>query len=289
LIGTSQASPRRGKQQMAHSDFVKSGADVDRQTIADFGDQWTRYTDNSGYYGSLGLLADICEPLLSADDVRGRVIADIGSGTGRIANMLLDAGAAHVTAIEPSESYKVVAGNTAGRAERIEVIHGKGTEIPQNRNFDLVLSIGVLHHVQNPGPIVQAARRALKPGGTMFVWLYGREGNETYLALVEPLRAATMRLPHVVLEGLCYTLDLVAIGYTAVSRILPLPMRQYMQTVYSRLAPDKRRLVIYDQLNPAYAKYYREDEARALLEDNGFRHVRTHHRHGYSWSVTGLR
>ena len=24
----------------------------------------------------------------------------------------------------------------------------------------------------------------------MFVWLYGREGNGTYLALVEPLRAA---------------------------------------------------------------------------------------------------
>lgn len=45
--------------------------------------------------------------------------------------------------------------------------------------------------------------------------------------------------------------------------------------------------MIYDQLNPAYAKYYRRDEARALLEDAGFQDVRLHHRHGYSWTVLG--
>ena len=29
------------------------------QTIADFGEQWTRYTDNDGFYGSTELLKDI--------------------------------------------------------------------------------------------------------------------------------------------------------------------------------------------------------------------------------------
>jgi SAM-dependent methyltransferase len=274
---------------MTQTHSPRAGSDVDRQTITDFGDQWTRYTDNSGYYGSLGLFTDICAPLLGPEDVRERVVADIGSGTGRIVNMLLDAGAARVVALEPSESFEVVAANTADRAERVEVIRGDGTAIPQDRNFDLVVSIGVLHHIENPGPVVDAARRALKPGGAMFVWLYGREGNEAYLAIAEPLRALTKRMPHRLLAMLCHALDFVAIGYTAASKMLPLPMRDYMQNVYGRLAPDKRRLVIYDQLNPAYAKYYRETEARALLEHNGFRDVRTHHRHGYSWSVVGLK
>ena len=160
-----------------NSNAAKSDLGIDQKTIADFGEQWTRYTDNSGYYGSLALFADICEPLLSIEDVGGRIIADIGSGTGRIANMLLDAGAAHVTALEPSESFAVVKANTAERADRIEVIRGDGMAIPQDRNFDLVVSIGVLHHVENPGPIVEAANRALKPGGLIFIWLYGREGN----------------------------------------------------------------------------------------------------------------
>ena len=192
-----------------------------------------------------------------------------------------------MTALEPSESFAVVKANTAERADRIEVIRGDGTSIPLDRNFDLVISIGVLHHVENPGPIVEAARNALRPGGVIFIWLYGREGNGLYLAVIEPLRAITRRMPHRVLAALCHVLDLAAMAYTAVSRFLPLPMHQYMQTVYSRLAPDKRRLVIYDQLNPAYGKYYREEEARNLLEQNGFKNVRTFHRHGYSWSVVG--
>lgn len=262
---------------------------VDRKTISDFGDQWTRYTDNAGYYGSVELLADICGPLLRIDDICGRRVADIGSGTGRIVNMLLDAGAAHVTAIEPSDSVEVVRANTTARSQRVDVIHGEGSAIPQDRSFDLVVSIGVLHHVERPAPIVQAACRSLKPDGAMLVWLYGREGNGFYLGLVQPLRALTKRLPHRLLAALCHALDIAALGYASLSKILPLPMRDYVQTVYSQLAPDKRRLVIYDQLNPAYAKYYRESEARALLADNGFREVRTYHRHGYSWTVVGLR
>jgi hypothetical protein len=94
---------------MTSSHPAKPDSDIDQRTITDFGEQWTRYTDNSGYYGSLVHFTDICEPLLSIDDVRGSTVADIGSGTGRIVDMLLDAGAAHVTALEPSESFAVVA------------------------------------------------------------------------------------------------------------------------------------------------------------------------------------
>ena len=38
---------------MTDTHSAKTGSEVDRQTITDFGDQWTRYTDKSGYYGSL--------------------------------------------------------------------------------------------------------------------------------------------------------------------------------------------------------------------------------------------
>jgi len=55
------------------------------------------------------------------------------------------------------------------------------------------------------------------------------------------------------------------------------------------LSPDKRRVVIYDQLNPAYAKYYTREEACALLARHGFDDIRLHHRHGISWTVVGTR
>ena len=84
---------------------------VAEQTIADFGQQWTAYRDNAGYYGSLEMFRDMFGPLLSPEDLAGRRVLEIGSGTGRIAGMLLAAGVAHVTAVEPSAAFDVLREN----------------------------------------------------------------------------------------------------------------------------------------------------------------------------------
>ena len=136
---------------------------------------------------------------------------------------------------------------------------------------------------------MRAAVLALRPGGKMLVWLYGREGNALYLALAQPLRALTRRLPHRLLVALVRMLYLPLAGLIGLARSMPVPMRDYLNNYLARLSPEQRRLVMYDQLNPAYAKYYSAAEARALLEHAGFVNVRLHHRHGYSWTVIGER
>jgi len=263
--------------------------DPTKRTIEDFGEQWTAFRDNSGYYGSAKLLADLFGPLLDRNEVSGRRVADIGSGTGRIVNMLLDAGAQHVYAVEPSAAMNVLEQNTRQRRERISYIHGPGEALPPGLDLDLVVSIGVIHHIPDPRPVLKAAYRALKPGGICLVWLYGSEGNEAYLRLAEPLRKITVHLPHRALTGLAYLLSLGLDLYIALCRFLPLPMRAYMREVLAKFTPAVRRLTIYDQLNPAYAKYYKKEEANALLAGNGFVDVRLYHRHGYSWTVIGRR
>lgn len=266
---------------------VPAREDIATRTVADFGDQWTRYPDNSGFYGSLDLFRDMFGPLLEPGDVEGRRVADIGSGTGRIVQMLLAAGAAHVTALEPSDSFPVLEANVQAHGGRVLCQRRRGHEIDPAGAYDAVFSIGVLHHIPDPGPVVAAAFRALRPGGLLGVWLYGREGNELYLALVGPLRALTTRLPHAVLVAVSWTLTLMLNLYVAACRVLPLPLRGYMREVIARLPWDKRYLVVYDQLNPAHAKYYTRQEAELLLAGAGFVGVRSHHRHGYSWAVVG--
>jgi SAM-dependent methyltransferase len=270
---------------MKHSEPV---APMQEQTVVDFGEQWGRYTDNSGYYGSLELFRDIFGPLLAPQDVAGRRVADIGSGTGRIVQMLMAAGAGHVTAIEPSEAFEVLVANTSQYTERVRCLRLRGDEIPPD-GFDLVVSVGVLHHIPEPRPVVEAAWRSLRPGGRIAIWLYGHEGNETYLALVGPLRAITTRLPHVMLAAVSHLLTSLVGAYAAVCRWFPLPLHGYMREVVSRLDRSKTYLTIYDQLNPAYARYYRRPEAVSLLSSAGFSDVRVYHRHGYSWAVTGTR
>jgi SAM-dependent methyltransferase len=261
-------------------------AEVDDATIADFGAQWTRFTDNGGYYGSVELLADIVEPLLPVSTIKGLRVVDIGSGTGRIVAMLIAAGAERVTAVEPSAAFQVLCENTRQWAERIDYANVPGDQLPMGE-YDLAVSIGVLHHVYDPAPIVRRAYAALKPGGTMLVWLYGYEGNRLYLAFANTLRCVTRKLPDRVLEGLCHGLNVALGAYVAACRVLPLPMRSYMRGHIAKLSWNKRFLTIFDQLNPAYAKYYTREEAHRLLAEQGFRDVTLHHRHGYSWTVCG--
>jgi hypothetical protein len=68
-----------------------------------------------------------------------------------------------------------------------------------------------------------------------------------------------------------------------------LPMHQYMNQHLARLSSNTRRLTIYDQLNPAWTKYYTRAEAFDLLAVAGFIDIRAHRRHGYSWTVIGTR
>lgn len=259
------------------------------QTIADFGRQWTAYRDSDGYYGSVEIFRDMFGPLLAPGDLAGRRVLEIGSGSGRIVRILLALGAAHVTAVEPSAAFDVLSDNLRAEAGKVTLLRRTGDQVPPSGDQDYVFSIGVLHHIPDPEPVVRAAYEALRPGGRLGVWLYGREGNRLYLALLGPLRVVTKRLPHAFLAALVRVADLALVGYVALCRFLPLPLRGYMREVIARLDGPKRRLTIYDQLNPAHAKYYTRAEAVGLLTQAGFQEIAVHHRHGYSWSVMGIR
>jgi hypothetical protein len=136
---------------------------------------------------------------------------------------------------------------------------------------------------------MKAAFRSLRRGGRLAIWLYGREGNELYLGLIHPLRLFTTRLPHFWLAVLSRLISWPLALYIFLCRFFSLPLKDYMNNVIGPMTPEKRRLVIYDQLNPAHAKYYRKDEVMALITEAGFTAITINSRHGYSWSAVGTR
>lgn len=267
---------------------MKTVHEATQKTIADFGDQWTTYTENEGYYASQEMLHDILGPLLDPKALEGQACAEVGAGTGRISSMLLNSGAGHVTAIEPSRAISVLEKNMARYKDRVTVVGDSG-ETFDLRDLDYIFSIGVLHHIPDPAPTVRRMHDALKPDGTAVIWLYGREGNKAYLTLVEPLRWLTRKLPVRVNAALAALLYVPLAAYIALCRFLPLPMRHYMRNVLAPIGGKAIRLVIIDQLNPMWAKYYTGEEARRLLEAVGFVDVQLYHRHGYSWTAVGRR
>lgn len=263
--------------------------DLGARTIEDFGEQWTAFSDTSGFFGSKELLADFIQPF----DMRkfaGARVGDIGAGTGRHVQGLLDAGAREVLAVEPSRAIEVITRRFAGRAN-VTMMNIAGANLPADASLDYAISIGVVHHIPEPAPLIRAVYEALEPGGQFVVWLYGKEGNRLYLLLVTPIRWFSRKLPLRALDVLARILDVPLVAYMALCRRAAwrgLPLRDYMVNILGRLPPAKRRLVIYDQLNPHYARYYTRAEAIALMAQAPFE-VEAHHRRGYSWVVIGTK
>lgn len=269
---------------------AKKQSDLADRTIADFGDQWQRYTDNEGYYGEVEILKGTLEPLVRLEELQGKRVAEIGSGTGRIVKMLLRAGAREVTAIEPSDAFEVLKRNLADEGGRVVLLNKAGHEIPADGAYDFVLSIGVIHHIPDPDPVIAASLQALRPGGRLIVWLYGKEGSGLIVQSIRALRMVTTHLPHFVVAAIAHVLALALELYIFACRYVRwLPLHDYITNVVGRFSRSKRYLVVYDQLRPAYAMYYSEAEARELLASNGFSDVQLYFRHGYSWTVVGTR
>jgi SAM-dependent methyltransferase len=263
---------------------------AERRTIADFSEQWSRYPSNEGFYASAELLADILGPLLTLEELKDRTVLEVGSGTGRIVNMLFAAGVRHVYAVEPAPvAFEALKRNTAAHREQICYLNQRGDELPPNLELDLVLSIGVIHHIPDPQHTLRQCYRVLRPGGQIVIWVYGKEGNELYLKFLLPLRRVTVHLPHWLLAGLSHALNSSLSAYIGLCRRFQLPLRDYAVNVLGRMTRDKRYLVIYDQLNPTHAAYYTKQEVQHLLADAGFTDIRLHHRRGYSWTALGVR
>ena len=102
---------------------------VKNRTINDFSEQWLKRPDNEGYYGSLELFSDILSPFLEPKDIKNCRVAEIGNGTGRIVNMLLEAGGKHVIAVEPSGSYDVLCDNLC-KSEKVTCLKITGNQLP---------------------------------------------------------------------------------------------------------------------------------------------------------------
>ena len=253
-------------------------------TINDFGRQWEKYTENTGYYASTASLVALFGPLLFPSDVKGKQVADIGAGTGRYCRILNELGAREILAVEPSSAFDILKKNTT-TCQGIQYLQATAEQIPPNA-FDMIFCIGVLQFIQDPIPALRAMGRALNTEGKLFLWVYGEENNRLYLSFVRPMRKITSRMSHEWLDKLAGFLVFPASFYAYLCCFLRLPMAAYMRRYFSKLNFYSRKLVVYDQLNPKYARYYRKEELEMLLKSSGFSNVQLYHHLGYSWSVT---
>ena len=108
---------------------------------------------------------------LTPEQVRGKLVLDAGVGAGRYTEILAGWGA---TVVGVDLSYAVEAAHVHFR-HRPEVLIAQADigRLPfAPGTFDLIISIGVLHHTPDTRSYFSALPRLLKPGGEIAIWVY---------------------------------------------------------------------------------------------------------------------
>jgi SAM-dependent methyltransferase len=110
----------------------------------------------------------------------GNRVLDLGAGLGGLAVEIARRGA-KLIAIEPGAAWRRVAAARLAALGKGTIIGAVGEHLPLvDNSIDLIVSLQVLEHVQNPGLVIGEAFRVLKPGGYIYI------AYENYLSFWEP-------------------------------------------------------------------------------------------------------
>jgi SAM-dependent methyltransferase len=154
------------------------GSALGTQTKASFDYQWEHMPTGRALPSDpafmRGLEAHLCEITgLSKDWFAGKRVVDIGCGIGRYTYGFLKMGAL-VTSCDQSEAaLRATAEIGAPFKDRHTLKRIDLLEWNETADFDLAFSFGVVHHTGNTYLATENVCRKVRPGGRLFLMIYG--------------------------------------------------------------------------------------------------------------------
>ncbi|OGR85703.1 MAG: hypothetical protein A2901_05775 [Elusimicrobia bacterium RIFCSPLOWO2_01_FULL_54_10] len=258
------------------ADFLK----VHGKTQERFGMEWMKYP------GPLHEDREVflAETQIHASDWEGRLVLDGGCGMGRYSRVAHNLGGTMV-ALDLSPALARLQ-DLAKESERMHLVQGNLMRPPLRAEiFDIVYSVGVIHHTPSAKYTFSQLARLVKPKGLLSVWVYGapgtfqnfktnplrsdRQGLKKFIFLVwltvwlrekisDALRVVTVKMPHNLLYSLCC--PLAALG--------KVPFLQYF-TFSVHPIWRVRLQENFDWLTPPYQSHHTKEELREWFEQNG--------------------
>jgi SAM-dependent methyltransferase len=207
---------------------------------------------------------------LAPADLEGKTVLEIGCGMGRFAEVAASYGA-NVVGIDLSAAVDAAHGNL-GERPNTAFLQADVFDLPlREESFDLVYSIGVLHHTPDTRAAFLQLPRLLKPGGQIAIWVYTSERRVGYAAS-DLLRRATTRMREERLLKLCRgAAPLGALYRTRFGRYLSplLPVSHHPD-------PEWRVLDTFDWYAPKYQWKHDWPEVEGWFREAGLEDVRRH-------------
>ena len=147
----------------------------------------------------------------------------------------------------------------------------------ENKN-DIALSIGVIHHLENPRLAIKKLGNSVKKNGKILIWVYGYEGNEWIVKYINPIRIyITSKIHPVILDYLCYIPSSLFYLYLKAK-----PNKSKYYKLISKFSFSHVHSIIFDQFLPKIANYWKKNEVLQLFDKSDFKEIKISKTNGNS-------
>ena len=204
----------------------------------------------------------------SKERLQGKLVLDAGCGMGRYMDVALKAGA-EVIGIDLSYAIDSAKENLDDNYKS-HFIQADIFNLPFKAElFDVIYSIGVLHHTPNTKKAFENLVGFLKNDGLIGIWLYSNY-NKLHTESSDLLRILSTRIPTRILYGLSilsvplyYVYKIPVVGHL-LRHLFPISMRKEV---------DWRILDTFDWYSPKYQWKHRYPEVFSWFRDNNIQVV----------------
>ena len=148
---------------------------VDLKTVEGFGQEWTVFKQNTLSDSEKSELFQKYFSLVEFSPQPGKVL-DFGCGSGRWSALVAPLVGELVAADASATALQVARENV--RAANVRFVLATPDNLPfADQYFDLIFSLGVLHHVPDTAGAIVSLAGKLRAGGTLLLYLYYRLDN----------------------------------------------------------------------------------------------------------------
>ncbi|MDP1537306.1 MAG: class I SAM-dependent methyltransferase [Burkholderiales bacterium] len=280
------------------TEFHEGNANLDPATVAGFGDEWSRFTQDR-----------------LDDDARERIFqdyfavfpwgvlppnavgADVGCGSGRWAQLVAPR-VGGLILIDASPDALAVARHNLIGVPNVHFQHASIGALPMaDASLDFAYSLGVLHHVPDTAAAIRAITAKLKPGAPFLIYLYYAFDNRgvsyrTLWRISDLVRRGVSRLPFALrypASQILATLVYWPLARTArvLERLGALPgswpLAYYRDKPFYVLRTDA-----LDRFGTRLEQRFSRAEIHAMLSDAGYVDIRFSERAPY-WCAVGIK